>query len=250
MQQNSSKNKIKYTFLMLSVLCGFTFSSAYAFADEESGPEIILRSTVRMVEAGKTVKITATFSEPVTKFTKDRVSVDGGVLETLRKLSPQSYLLFVRAEANVKEIDVQVESSKVQNSKKIFNTYASNNLLIKVKTPPPPAAESQSATEISKLLDKMEKSSAINNPAPTAQPIQQQITYKICNGYTIPSNQPCQPQNNTSYRDAYVNTYYYPGTTPYPSTYPPYNSYYDDEEEEVEVYYVAPKKKSYFFFDW
>jgi hypothetical protein len=157
-------------FALLTLLLTFTLS----FASGANGPDVTLKSTVNQIDAGKLVKVSVGFSEPILSFGREQVSVDGASLESVRKIGPSSYLLFLRASDNVKELSVQVEADKVQNKNLVFNQNASNEVIIKVNpSQPTPAPQNDSTLDISGFLDAV-KASAQQQSA-QAQGLQVQV---------------------------------------------------------------------------
>lgn len=237
-------NRTKLLLLGVSLLSVSLLSSNFLFADSVNGPQIILSTTVRSVEVGELFKVTVKVDEPLLKFTVNEVSVDGGRLESVRKLSPYSYLLFVRAEES-KEVDILVESEKVQNRGKVFNADASNNLIVKVKAKvvTPQVAQPSITKDLSSLLDEVVKAKTTSNvSAPVTNQATQQVSYYNCNGQAIPTTQACNTSAQsltpmyqpTGYYDAYGNYYTNSpySTNPYSaygygtySSYSPYSSY-------------------------
>lgn len=234
--------------ILLLIISSATFS--FSFADNVDGPSVYLKSAVDTVDGGKLVKVTVSLSEPVIRFASDLVGVDGGRLESVRKLNSYSYLLFIRAADSSRELNVQVEADKVQNTAKVFNNYSSNELIIKVNPVVAPAPTGPSNSEISNLLDTVVRTQQAQTQAIQAQQAQaaQQtqvapaVTYVNCNGVTIPSTQTCTAPAayntvapSSGYYDLYGNYYpntnyyntptYYPGTVPY--NYSSYGNYYN-----------------------
>jgi hypothetical protein len=252
------KNILKFLALAIAALLSFTCS----FANSVDGPNITLSTSVRKVDAGKTVKVNLTLDEAVLRLTPDQVGVDGGKLESIRKLNPTSYVLFVRASEDSLSVSVQVEADKLQNTTKTFNNYASNELTIKV-IPPAPAPTVNSDNALSNLLNSVVSTvqqSQASQPAPVAQPA---VTYVNCYGVNIPSTKVCTPPASYNYNsvtpmsagyyDAYGNYYpnystysSYPGVVPYSSYNAPY--YYNTNPYYNTGYYTGYSVGSWF--DW
>jgi hypothetical protein len=218
---NNLQNYFKKTTLFSIIF--FVFASFASAADLD----ITLRADSSVVDAGKTLKVRIAFNRSVSKFNAQMLSVDGGHVESMRKLSSLSYLAFVRADENVKQVDILVEAEAVLDLNKNPNPDASNNLIIKVRPAnpvnPTPILNPEptfSNSQISDLLDKVVKSSTPAQPAAPVQSTPNYATgYYFCQGVQIPNSQPCnntqqQTQNsvyvapNTVYYDTYGN--YYP----------------------------------------
>lgn len=241
---------------IIATICFITSVFVFtAFADEVSGPGISLRSTQSSVQASQVVKVTVSFSEAVARFTRDQVVVDGGNVESVRKLGPTSYLIFVRAGEGSRYVNIQVEAGAVQNLKKVYNDYASNELVVRVV---PPAAtqsttDTTSSNAISNLLQQI-----TNNTAPITNTVSSQpaTTYVNCNGTAIPSTQTCTTNSNPNvynpyaqqtggYYDAYGN-YIPTQTNPYSSPYAsPYSSPYGNTYSQTPVY--DPYSGTYYY---
>ncbi len=243
---------MKKILFLLTITFSITF---FVYADNISGPVITLKNTVTSIEVGKQVKVNVNFSEPVIRFDRGQVSVDGASLESVRKLGPYSYLLFLRASENSKEINIQIEADKVQNSSKVYNDTASNEVTIKIIQLKPVAPVSTDK-EIAKILDTVVSASQLQTQqVQQAQPVQYsqpQVTYINCYGVNIPSTQQCMPPTNSYNYSGYYDTYgnYYTTTPTYTTPmynsnvyYSPYSSYgssyYDTEE-----YYISTPKRS------
>lgn len=238
--------KTKNIFSTALTTIGFALSLFVfaVFADEVSGPGISLRSTQSSVQTSQVVKITASFTEAVARFTRDQVAVDGGNVESVRKLGPTSYLIFVRAGEGTRYVNIQVEAGVVQNLKKVYNDYASNELVVRVVAPAaaPSATDTTNSNAISNLLQQI-----TNNTTPAANTVSSQpaTTYVNCNGTAIPSTQTCATNPNSNpnvynpyaqqtggYYDAYGN--YIPAqTNPYAS---PYSNPYSTSYSQTPVY--------------
>ena len=217
---------MKKYFLLIVVLLNLNF----VLAAGDDGLDISLSSPLSKVEPGRVFRVNVVFSDPIKKTTLADFSVDGGSPENLRKINSKSYLLFVRAGTDVKEVDVQVEANKIKSSTGIWNEEASNDIILKVIAPvvvPPPAQPD--TTSLSGLLDNLTKTIKQNNA--TQQQAAPQVQYYNCNGQSIPTTQTCYQQNTqTSVQGQYVaplapynsyNTGYY---NPY-NSYDPYSNY-------------------------
>ena len=231
--------KLKKIICTLTIVCLF-FTNVYATSS--TGPRINLKTTVQKVESGTLVKITADFSEPVIRFTRSEVSVDGGSVESVRKLGPSSFVIFARPTGDAKELDVQVESDKVQNTDKVYNELSSNEIVVKVSTQvQEPRQGSDSSAQISSLLDTVTKT--INSQQQQTQTVQTApvVQYVNCYGNYIPSTQVCV----SPYTTTPVNNYY----NPY-STYPSYGSYYNDYYSYPSTYYPSYNSGYNSWFNW
>lgn len=203
----------------------FVFASFANAADLD----ITLRADSSVVDAGKSLKVRIAFNRSVSKFNAQMLSVDGGHVESMRKLSSLSYLAYVRADENVKEMDILVEAEAVLDLNKNPNPDASNNLIIKVRpaqiTNPAPILNPEpsfSNTQVSDLLDKVVKSSTIVQPSAPAPSTPNYATgYYFCQGVQIPNSQPCNNNNNNSQQNQ--NTVYVTPSTVY---YDAYGNYY------------------------
>ncbi len=225
--------------------------STTAFADNITGPNITLRSTATTVVAGQSARVTVTVSESLLRFGSDQISVDGGTIESIRKLSPVSYTLFIRVADNTRTLDVIVEASKVQNQAKVYNEYSSNNLILKVTQPAPAATgitpASSITSTISSLLDTITKNVATKpaavttTPAPVQQaPVQQAPVYTNPNqyqpAYTSPYSTPYSTYNNSYNANPCI------GYDPYYSRYNAYceSQYYNSYNSYTQPVYTSP----------
>lgn len=177
---------------IIGVLMMFAFS--IACAQDDDGPNLTLKAMSSTVDSGKVVKISVNSNQPLAKLTANMISIDGGNIESVRKLSSYSYLIFIRA-GDSREIDVQIEASVVQNrNTKAYNSYASNNVVVGVNAPPVSTADS--SNQLSKILDTVQSVIQQNNQAAqqavqTNQQAVTQVQYYYCNGYQIPTTQAC-----------------------------------------------------------
>ena len=195
------KNILK-TLLLTAIL--FTFANL-TFAKDL---DISLSPEVNKVEAGKTARVRVNFTNAPKKFLMTDISIDGGRVESVRKLSTRVYVAIVHANDDAKEIELQVQADSIRDGEGDLNENASNSVSIKViPNTEKVAAENNAKVEqinnenqkaISSLLEAV-TTSARNN---AAQAIQQQsaaqVQYYMCNGVSIPSTQQCTiaPQNN------------------------------------------------------
>lgn len=204
---------------------------SFAFADDTDGPDVFLKANLSKVDAGQVVKITASLSEPVLRFGADSVSADGGTITSVRKLSKVSYLIYVRANDDAKTVDVQVSASTIQNLNKVYNSYSSNEVIVKVV--PPPVVQnptSDNSNGLSKVLDKIKQTidtnNAINEAKNAASQQAANSQYVNCYGQMIPANQTCNNPNVYNATNPYVapyNSYGYPTTGAIPTSQPVYD---------------------------
>ncbi len=231
---------------------------------------ISLSPDTTTVEAGKTARVRVNFSQAPKKFSATDISIDGGTVDSVRKLSTRVYLAVVRSSEDAKEVELQIQADAIRDNEGDLNENASNSVRIKVVANTQKVeAESKARVEQAKLENEKTLNSLLNivsqtakNNAPVSTPAPQ-VQYYNCNGQAIPTTQQCVqnanvntnsvlyiPSNNygtgyvvyptglyspyeMSYYDRYYNNYGY-----YPKTY--YTTYYNNYGYYPETYYSSP----------
>ncbi len=245
--------------LMLTTLLFVNFTSALS---------VSLTTTSRTVEEGKSVKVRANFTENILKLPASAISVDGGNVQSVRKMNGSSYLIYILAASDSKEMDVQIEAEKVQDLKKNFNDGSSNELVIKItKVVPVEVVNTNqnnsgiTTSQLGELLDKVVENT--KNQTPKYTPVAAPVQYYMCNGVSIPTTQTCTQQSQ-AYQPVYTPSVYnpnYPSTGYYdvygnyilPTTsYGNYNGYGSyNTYSNYDTYYYPPRKTSiYDYLNW
>lgn len=232
----------KLALLFVVFTFSFNFSSALPLIVE-------LRADYGVVEAGKIAKVRVLLNKPVLKFVAQMVSIDGGRIESVRKLSSTSYLLFIRVNDDTKELDIIVEDGVVQDVDKVFNDGASNNIIMKVKSPKLPLTPiapavvdpGVSASQISELLEKVVKNTTANTQATTNN---NSNGFYYCAGVQIPNTQACNPTAQQQQQQI-VSPTYYPATVNSTGYYDSYGNYYPPTNNSS-VFYGSGYDSTYY----
>lgn len=189
----------------------FILSTSFVMAKDLS---ISLSPESTTVEAGKTARVKVNFSQAPKKFSATDISIEGGTVDSVRKLSTRVYLAVVRASEDVKEVELQIQADAIRDNEGDLNESASNSVRIKVtlNTEKPvaekPVAEKAGKTEqektdynlkLSALLDAITASAKKNTTvSTTATTPTSGVSYYNCNGVAIPTTQQCVQQQTAA----------------------------------------------------
>ena len=212
--------------LLVLTLSIFSFILPSAFAKDL---DIVLKSEYATVAPNKTFRVTAYFNKPITKLLITDIEIDGGRIESVRKINTKTYLIFARPSEDVNEVNLQIQADVVKDKEGDLNEYASNDLSVKVTQDKNTLKEQeianlkQSDQENKKMINDLVNTinNSNKNAATAAQSQtnanQNQVQYYNCNGKATPIT-----------KDCYTNGNYLPYTTIYtmPSYEPLYNDYY------------------------
>lgn len=208
---------------------------------------ISLSPETTTVEAGKTARVRINFSQAPKRFSATDISVEGGTVDSVRKLSTRVYLAMVRASEDAKEVELQIQADTIRDNEGDLNENASNSIGIKVvENTQKLEVENKAKIQQAKLDNEKTLNNLLNivtqnakNNTPTVAPATQ-VQYYNCNGQAIPTTQQCVQNANVnangvlympsnSYVDPYGSYTNTQGYIVYPSgLYSPYEiTYYD-----------------------
>jgi hypothetical protein len=114
---------------------GDTLSSATTSTStvaDTLAPAVYLRSNSTSINQGLSFRIIVTASEPIQAFTPDSIIVEGGAVNDLRKLSPNTFSLLVTPNEGAKFVVAQVEADRVLDLAGNKNDNASNEIRIAI----------------------------------------------------------------------------------------------------------------------
>jgi hypothetical protein len=117
--------------LFASIILFIVLSTNFLYAEDSNGPIISLSSSREVVNGGQQLKVTVSTSQVLKGFNADQISLVGGKLESIRKLSKRSYLLMIRA-GKKGSVNIQISMEQVQNQKGEYNEEPSNELNIPI----------------------------------------------------------------------------------------------------------------------
>lgn len=224
--------KLGYTFRMKKFILLFILSTSFVLAKDLS---VSLSPETTTIEAGKTARVRVNFSQAPKKFSATDIAVDGGTIDSVRKLSTRVYLAVVRASEDAKEVELQIQADAIRDNEGDLNENASNSVRLKiVANTQKLEAENKINSEkvkletektLNTLLNAVTQSAKNNPPVSTPAP---QVQYYNCNGQAIPTTQQCvqNTQQIGGYYDAWGN--WVPAVQTAPIVAPtvvPYNSY-------------------------
>ncbi len=220
------KNSVKFIISFIIMAVSFGLQSLYA-----ADLNITLKSEYATAAPNKTFRVTAYFNKPITKLLMTDIEIDGGRIESVRKINTKTYLIFARPSEDSREVSLQIPADVVKDKEGDLNEYASNDLSVKVTQDKNVLKEQeianlkQSDQENKKMInDLVNTINNTNKNAATAAQSQtqtnanqNQVQYYNCNGKATPIT-----------KDCYTNGSYLPYTTIYtmPSYEPLYNDYY------------------------
>lgn len=215
---------------MKKIILLFILSTSFVFAKDLS---VTLSPETTTVEAGKTARVRISFSQAPKKFSVTDISIDGGTVDSVRKLSTRVYLAVVRASEDSKEVELQIQADAIRDNEGDLNENASNSVRLKVVANTQKLeAENKINTEKAKLetektlntlLNAVTQNAKSSAPAASAP----QVQYYNCNGTAIPTTQQCVQNANVNTNSVlYVPSNNYGGVygDPY-NSYTPYTSY-------------------------
>jgi hypothetical protein len=117
--------------LLASILITTVLVANFAYAQDSTGPVLALSSNKEVVNGGQQLKVTVSTSQVLKGFNADQISLVGGKLESIRKLSKRSYLLMIRA-SKKGSVNIQISMEQVQNQKGEYNQEPSNELNVPI----------------------------------------------------------------------------------------------------------------------
>lgn len=208
----------------------FILSTSFVMAKDLS---ISLSPESTTVEAGKTARVRVSFSQAPKKFSASDISIEGGTVDSVRKLSTRVYLAVVRASEDVKDVELQIQADSVRDNEGDLNENASNSIRLKVTAniqklevenrAKAEQVKLENEKTLNSLLNIVTQTSRNNNtPAPTAPA--PQVQYYNCNGQAIPTTQQCIQNANVNTNNVlYIPSGSYVDT--YGNTYNPYGAY-------------------------
>lgn len=200
-----------------NIFAGNTFLQKIGVAPQQTVEALCvnLSSNVNTIPRGYTFKVIINTSVELKSFDVSNISVDGGTVKEIRKLSKTSYFAVINPAEDAKVVNVQIEAESLEDINGNRNDNASNEVIVRILIPVTTTNNSSSSTNnssfISNLLDKLSSSlptapqcsytvqgqlitgSNLNTsgcPTTNTQNTQQTQLYN-CYGQQIPNTQPC-----------------------------------------------------------